>query len=94
MPGFKRLTAFATAMPLVPEPALEVDVFDPYEVLVPYSKKYVVVRPLGSTAPFRRALVAPTELAADVETPGGSPVANVTSAPLVVPTELVPTSRK
>ena len=39
----------------MPEPALRDEVFDPYEVLVPYSKYHDVERPFGFTEPPRVA---------------------------------------
>ena len=66
MPDVSPVTVFETFVELEPEPALDVDVFDPYAVVVPYSKRYVVERPLGSTLPFSLTLVVAIELAADV----------------------------
>ncbi len=94
VPGLSPLTAFETLVGLDPEPALEEDVFVPYEVVGPYSKRYVVARLFGSTLPFSFALVDPSELAADVVAAGASAVTNVASAPCTVPAELVATSRK
>ena len=94
MPDLSPFTVFETLVELEPEPALEDDVFVPYAVVVPYSKRYVVERPFGSTFPFSLALVDPTELAAEVVTAGGSAVTKVASAPSTVPAELVATRRK
>ena len=88
------VTVFETFVALEPEPALDDEVFDPYAVVVPYSKRYVVDRLFGSTLPFSRALVVPIELAEDVTATGGSAVTNVLSDPSVVPAELFATSRK
>jgi len=70
VPGLSPLTSFETLVELDPEPELEEDVFVPYPVVVPYSKRYVVGRVFGSTLPFGLALVAPSEVAANVVTPG------------------------
>jgi len=82
------------ATPLVPDPALVSDVLDPYAVVVPYSKWYVVEAPLGFTLPFTVAVVATTGSAACVATVGFRSVVNVWSEPVVVPAALVATRRK
>ena len=39
VPALRPLTVFETFVAFVPEPAPEDDVFVPYDVVVPYSKK-------------------------------------------------------
>jgi len=63
------------------KPALVCGVNDPYAVVVPYSKRYVVARAFGSTVPARVAPVVVIDDAAPVTTTGGAPVVNVASAP-------------
>ena len=53
-------TGAETPVVLVPEPALFSAVFEPYPVLVPYSKYHVVARPFGSTVPLSVAVVVVT----------------------------------
>jgi hypothetical protein len=85
-----------TETALEPDPALASTAgdCDPYDVVVPYSKWYVVDDPLGSTLPFNVALVSPTDVAEPVVTAGFISVAKVRSDPTVVPPEFVATSRK
>ena len=47
----------------MPEPALRDEVFDPYEVPVPYSKYHDVERPFGFTEPPRVTDAGPTPVA-------------------------------
>ena len=68
----------------------------PYAAVGPYSKWYVVATPRGSTVPFSSALRLVTVVAATCATKGGvsAAVVNCASAPSVVPSALVATSRK
>jgi hypothetical protein len=79
---------------LVPDPALPSGVFDPYAVLVPYSKYQLADRPFGFTLPPRVADDGPTEDAEPVITTGGDAVLKVPSAPRLVPALLAATNRK
>jgi hypothetical protein len=78
----------------VPEPALTSAVFDPYEIVGPYSKSYFVSTPLGLTRPFRSASVSPTLVAVSVSTDGLPVVEKLRSDPYVVPLLFVATTRK
>ena len=60
---------------LGPEPAEAVAVCDPYAVVAPYWKRYVVALPFGFTVPLTWADVAVTEAVDPVVTLGGVPVA-------------------
>ena len=77
----------------MPEPA-PVDVFDPYDVLVPYSTYHEVERPFGFTEPPSVADVGPTPVAGPVTTVGAWSVVNAWSEPVDVPASLVATIRK
>jgi hypothetical protein len=79
---------------LVPDPALPSGVFDPYAVLVPYSKYQLVDCPFGFTVPLTVADDGPTEDAEPVTTTGGGGVLKVPSAPRPVPALLAATNRK
>ena len=93
VPGVSPVIVRETLPGLLPDPALEDGVWVPYAVVVPYSKRYVVGRPFGSTCPLSRAPVPVIEVAGVVVAPGGEAVKNVASAPLDVPAELTPTKR-
>jgi hypothetical protein len=77
VPALRPLRAVDTATGLDPEPAPASAAEEPYDVVVPYSKWYVVDDPLGSTLPFNVALVSPTDVAEPVVTLGFTRVANV-----------------
>src|SRR5207245_9946797 len=62
LPVWRPETGTETVTGLVPEPAFCVDVFEPYFVLVPYSKYQVVASPFGLTVPFSVAEVGPIAL--------------------------------
>jgi hypothetical protein len=87
-------TAATTARVAVPEPALRVEVFDPYDVACPYSKYHEVGRPFGFTEPPRVTAVGPTPVACAVITVGALRVENTWSPPAVAPASLVATRRK
>jgi len=87
-------TGSMTARVAVPEPALRVEVFDPYDVACPYSKYHEVERAFGFTEPPRVAELGPTPVACPVITVGALWVANTWSTPVVVPASLVATRRK
>src|SRR6266852_2068082 len=91
--GERLETVAVTVRSLAPEPALFDDVFDPYAVLVPYSKYQVVARPSGFTLPLSVADVGVTAVAGAVTALGSPLVENVASAPRVVPASLVATRR-
>jgi hypothetical protein len=61
----------------VPDPALVEAVFDPYEVLFPYSKYHVVETPPGLTVPVAVAAPAPTALTGPVIAVGAAACATV-----------------
>ena len=62
-----------TAIAPVPAPASPsaAGACEPYAVVVPYSNRYVVGRPLGSTLPASVAVVSSTALATPVVATGG-----------------------
>ena len=62
-------------------------------MLVPYSKYHVVARPFGSTVPLRVAEVVVTADALPVTATGAEDVVKIPSAPRVVPSAFVATSR-
>jgi hypothetical protein len=73
---------------LVPEPALTGDVFDPYDVDVPYSTYHVVETPPGLTEPVTVAVVAPVAVVGPVEAVGAAasadPVKTIEAARAVI----------
>jgi hypothetical protein len=91
------VTEAATETALVPDPGEGVHVaLEPYEFVGPYSSLHAVTSPpLGFTLAFRIADVSVSEDAFSVMTVGRfGAVLNVSSAPLLVPEELVATIRK
>ena len=83
-----------TPVAAVPEPALFEEVFEPYEVVGPYSNHHVVAFPLGLTEPVRVAPEVDAPCAEPVSTTGGPALPKVRSLPKVVPAGLEATRRK
>ncbi|HEX5146078.1 MAG TPA: hypothetical protein VFV85_03575, partial [Conexibacter sp.] len=68
MPADSPDTAAPTPTALVPAPGAEAHgALEPYDVLVPYSKRHVVLAPFGFVEPARVADVCVTADAAPVE---------------------------
>jgi len=81
-------------MSLVPKPADWIDVFEPYDVFVPYSNHTFESRPRGLTVPVTTAEVDVTDCVTPVFTSGAASVVNVRSDPFDVPALLDATRRK
>jgi len=94
--GVRPTRSVATGTTLVPEPASASTAGDrdPYDVDAPYSNRYVVDDPFGSTEPPSVALVSSTADAEPVVALGFTGVVKAWSSPTVVPATLVATSRK
>ena len=86
--------AAETPVAAVPEPALFAVVFDPYDVVGPYSNHQVVAFPAGLTEPVRVAPDVEAPCAEPVRTTGGPALPKVRSLPKVVPEGLEATRRK
>jgi hypothetical protein len=72
VPAVRPLRFAEIASELVPDPALTADVFDPYDVVVPYSTYQVVDCPPGLTLPVTVAVVDPTAVVGPVLTVGAA----------------------
>ena len=83
----------ATPFGPVPLPAFATAVFDPYDVLVPYSNHHVVARAFGSTDPLSVADETVIAVAEPVTTPGAASVVKIPSLPRLVPDVDVATTR-
>src|SRR5580692_9446310 len=68
--GFRPVMLALSSRVVVPLPAYTSLVFDPYDSVVPYSKSYVVSRPVGFTVPCNDAAKLVTFVAAPVFTTG------------------------
>ncbi len=64
-----------TGTGVLPLPAFAAGVVDPYAVVVPYSKRYVVGQPFAVTEPLSVADVRPTAVASAVVASGATGVA-------------------
>jgi len=94
VPAVSFVTAAETPVAREPEPALFAEVFDPYEVVRPYSNHQVVALPAGLTDPVSVAPEVDAPWAEPVRTTGGPALPNVRSWPKLVPAGLEATRRK
>jgi hypothetical protein len=94
--GASPLSSALTPTAKAPSPAATSGVRDPYAVVVPYSKWYVVASPATPpTLASTRTLVARTGDTPSVRAKGSPParVVRVSSAPALVPSAFVATRR-
>ena len=94
MPALRLVIAAETPVAAVPEPALFVDVFEPYEALGPYWKYQLVELPCGLTEPVSVAPLVEAPWAEPVCTTGGPALPKVRSLPVEVPAVLEQETRK